>query len=102
MDHADDGGFFQPHDDGLRQRRDRRYAQHLPGKTSFSEELVRTKNCDDGFLALLRNDGDLRLAFLDVEDRIRGISLRKDDLLLAVRMNAPALANLSEKRFRVE
>jgi len=74
----------------------------LPGKTSFSEEIVRTQNCDDGFLTLLRNDGDFHLAFLDVEDRIRGISLRKADLLPAVRMNAPALANLSEKRFWVE
>jgi hypothetical protein len=77
MDHPDDGGFFQPHDDGVRQRRDRRYPLHLPGQTSFSEELVRTQNCDDGFLALLRNDGDLRLAFLDIEDRIRWVSLRK-------------------------
>jgi hypothetical protein len=30
---------------------------------------------DDGFLALLRNDGDLHHAALDVEDRIRGVSL---------------------------
>jgi hypothetical protein len=63
---------------------------------SFTEELVRTQNCDDGFLALLRNDGDLHLAFLDIEDRIRGVSLGKDDLLLAVLTNAPALANLGE------
>jgi len=51
---------------------------------------------------LLRNDGDLHLAFLDIEDRIGGISLGKDDLLLAVRTNAPALANLGEKCFRIE
>jgi DNA-binding transcriptional LysR family regulator len=74
----------------------------LPGQTSFSEELVRTQNCDDGFLALLRNDGDLRLAFLDIEDRIRRVSLGKDDLVLVVRANAPALANLGEKRFRIK
>ena len=75
MDHADNRCFFQPHDDGFRHRRHRRYAPRLPGKTSFTEEFVRSKHCDDGFLALLRNDGDLHLAALDVEDRIRGISL---------------------------
>ena len=102
MDHADNRRFLQSHDDGVRQRRDRRYPLHLPGQTSFTEELVRTQNCDDGFLTLLRNDGDLHLAFLDIEDRIRGISLGKDDLLLAVLTNAPALANLGEKRFRIK
>jgi hypothetical protein len=54
---------------------DRRYAPHLPGKTSFTEEIVRSKHCNDGFLALLRNDGDLHLAALDVEDGIRSVSL---------------------------
>src|ERR1700731_4798266 len=75
MDHADNRRFFQGHDDGVHYRRDRRYAPRLPGKTSFTEELVRSKYCDDGFLALLRNHGDLHLAALDVEDRIRGVSL---------------------------
>jgi hypothetical protein len=56
MDHAENSRFFQPHDDGVRHRRDRRYALRLPGQTSFSEEIVRSKNCDDCFLALLRND----------------------------------------------
>jgi hypothetical protein len=73
MDHADNGRFFQSHDDGVRHRRDRRYAVRLPSQTSFTEEIVRSKNCDDGFLALLRNDGDLHFAALDVEDRIRRV-----------------------------
>jgi hypothetical protein len=75
----------------------RRYSLRLPGQTSLAKEFVRSKNCDDGFPALLRNDGDLHLAFLDVEDRIRRVSLGKDDLVLAVPANAPALANLGEK-----
>src|ERR1700737_2302298 len=74
-DHADNRRFFQAHDDGVRHRRGRRYALRLPGKTSFTEEIIRSKHCDDGFLALLRNDGDLHLTALDVEDRIRGVSL---------------------------
>jgi Beta-lactamase len=102
MEHADNGRFFQSDDDGFRHCRDRRYPQSLSGQTSFTEEVVRSKNCDDGFLALLRNDGDLHLAFLDIEDRIRRVSLCKDDLVFAVRINAPAIANLGEKRLRIE
>src|SRR5580700_6946775 len=75
MDHAENSRFFQPHDDGVHYGRDRRYAPRLPGKTSFTEEIVRSKHCDDGFLALLRNHGDLHLAALDVEDRIRWVPL---------------------------
>src|ERR1700737_3070293 len=75
LDHANNSRFFQAYDDGVRHRRDRRYALRLPGKTSFTEELVRSKNCDDCFLALLRNDGDLPLASLAVEDPIRRVSL---------------------------
>jgi hypothetical protein len=75
MDHADNSRFFQLHDDGFHDRRDRCYPLLLPGKTSFTEEVVRSQNCDDGFLALLRNDGDLRLAVLEVEDRIGRVSL---------------------------
>ena len=102
MNHADNSRFFQPHDDRVRDRLDRRYPPRLPSKTSFTEKIVRSKHCDDGFLALLRNDGDLHLAALDVEDRIRGVSLRNDDRALAVLPNAAALANLGEKRFRIE
>jgi hypothetical protein len=57
MDHADNSRFFHLHDDGFHDRRDRCYPLLLPGKTSFTEEVVRSQNCDDGFLALLRNDG---------------------------------------------
>ena len=75
MDNTDNRRFFQSHDDGVRHRRGCRYAQRLPGKTTFTKEVIRSKNCDDGFLASLRNDGDLHLAFLDVEDRNRRVSL---------------------------
>src|ERR1700730_972680 len=98
MDHAENRRLLQACDDGFRHSRDRRYALRLPRKTSFTEEFVRSKNCDDGFLALLRNDGDLHLAFLDVEDRIRRVSLGKNDLVLVVRINAPA-PTLARKDF---
>ena len=75
MDHADNSRLFQSRDDGVRHGRDCRYAQGLPGKTSLAEEFVRSENCDDCFLPLLRNDGDLHFAFLDVENRITSVTL---------------------------
>ena len=75
MDHLDNSRFFQSCDDGIRHGRDRRYTLRLSGKTSLAEELVRTKYRDDRFFALLGNDGELRLALLDIEDRIASVSL---------------------------
>ena len=67
--------FSSADDGGVRHGRDRRHTLRLPGKASLAEELVRSENCDDGFLALLRNDGDLHLALLDIEHRIADLPL---------------------------
>ena len=75
MDHAGNSRLFYSGDDGVRHGRDRRYTKRLPGKTSFTEEFVLSKNCDDCFLPLLRNDGDLHFASMDVEDRIASVPL---------------------------
>jgi len=72
------------------------------GKTSFTEEFARCENCDDCFLALLRNDGVLDLATLDVEYRIRAVALRKDGLAFVVLAYASSVANLGKKGFRIE
>jgi hypothetical protein len=50
---------------------------------------------------LLRNNGDLDLALLDVEDRVRRIALRKNNLTLAVLFEYAALAEFGEKRPRI-
>ncbi len=81
---------------------DRCYSLRLSGKTCFTEESVRSKYCNDGFFSLLRDDGELDLAFPDIEDRIRRFSLGKDDLAFAVLGNAVAVPDTSEKRFWVE
>jgi hypothetical protein len=44
--------------------------EHL-GERWLLMDHADNSDCDDCFLALLRNDGDLHLAFLDVEDRVR-------------------------------
>ena len=75
MNHAYNSRLFYSSDEGVCHGRNRRYAQHLDGKTSFTEKVVLSENCDDCFLALLRDDGDLHLTFMNVEDCITGISL---------------------------
>ena len=50
MDDADYSSLFYSGDDGIHHGRDRRDALHLPGKTSFTEEFVCSKNCDDRLL----------------------------------------------------
>ena len=62
----------------------------------------RSKNCDDAFLALVRDDSNFYLALLDVENGIRVITLRKNDLVLVVRSDTSVLASLSEVRFWFE
>jgi hypothetical protein len=75
MNYSGNSRFFQSRDDGVGHGRDRCYAFRLSGQTSFAEEIIRTKNRDDRFLALLGNDGELGLAFLDVEDRLASVAL---------------------------
>jgi len=74
----------------------------LPGKTCFTEEVFRSKYCDDGFLPLPRDDGELDLAFLNIEDGIGRFSLREDDLAFAELTDAVAIPDKGEKRLRIE
>src|SRR5580698_7580681 len=98
MDQPNNGRLFQSCDDRVGHAPDRRDALILPGKTSFTEEVVRPKNCDDCLLTLLRNDGKLHLPILDVKDRIRRVSLCEDDLFFAILANALAVSDTGEKR----
>src|SRR5580700_10749567 len=102
MDQADDGRILQADDDGVRHGRDRRHPLHLSAKTSLAEEFLRSQDCDDGFFALLRNDGDLHLALPDIEDRIANLPLGKDDLAFAVLGELSPVADTGEERFWIE
>jgi hypothetical protein len=44
-------------------------------QTSFAKKVTRSEDCNDRFLALLGNDGELDLALLDVKNRVRDLSL---------------------------
>jgi hypothetical protein len=64
----------------------------LSDQASFTHEFVDTQDRDDGFLALLGYDGDFDFAFLNIENRIGLIALRKDDFALAMFCNSSALS----------
>ena len=50
---------------------------------SFAEELAWLQNRDDGFLALLGEDGQLHPSFLNVKHRVGDVALLEDVLVLA-------------------
>ena len=50
-------------------------------EASFAKKVAGTQDRNDCFLALLGNDGELDLALLDVENRVRDLSLRENNLI---------------------
>ena len=52
-----------------------RDAQRMSIETSFAEKVAWTENSDDCFFAMLRNDDQLDIAFLDIKNCIRDRSL---------------------------
>ena len=62
----------------IRQCDSRCHAQRLAGEAALAEELTGVENGDDRLLALLGYDRDLYLAFPDVVQGIRRLSLPKD------------------------
>jgi hypothetical protein len=71
-------------------------------QTSFAEKVTWSQDCNHRFLALLGNDGELDLALLDVKNRVRDLSLRKNDLILPIFGYRFSLAHFGEKFFRIE
>jgi hypothetical protein len=56
----------------------------------------------DCFLAPLGNDGELDLALLDVKNRVRLATLRKNNLVLLILGYGFPIAHFGEKCFRLE
>jgi hypothetical protein len=64
---------------------------------AFAKKLARRQYADHGFLALLGYDNNLDPAFLNIEDRIGHVALRKDYLVLAKFKDGLPFAHLGEK-----
>src|SRR6266481_9632942 len=71
-------------------------------QTSFAEKVAWSQDCNHRFLALLGNDGEFDLALLDVKNRVRDLSLRKNNLILPIFGYCFSLAHLGEKFFGIE
>jgi len=50
----------------------------LPRQASFAKEIAIPQNCDDCFLSLLGQDGELDLAFFDIENGVGRFALNKN------------------------
>ena len=102
MDHVENGCFFQSNYFGVSHSRDSPHAPHLSGNATFTEECIRSMNCDDNCLAFFRSDRDLYLAALKVKDCFRSVALRKDNLALTVLANAATFADLGKNLLWIE
>ena len=71
-------------------------------QTSFAKKVTRFQNTYDCFLATLGNDGELDLAPLDVKNRVRLATLRKNNLVLLILGYGFPIAHFGEKCFRLE
>lgn len=80
----------------------RRHVRFLTGEAPFAEEFAGAKHSDDAFFALMRDDGDLHPAVLDVIDGVGGVSLAEYRFLRAVSDLADAGADRGEKRSGIE
>src|ERR1700743_2032472 len=74
----------------------------LSDQTSFAKELICAEECDDCLLALLGYDDYFDFALFDIEHRVRGIALRKDDRVLLMCRNAPAASCGFKKKPQIE
>src|SRR5437763_17212042 len=71
-------------------------------QTSFAKKVTWSQDCNHRFLALLGNDGELDLTLLDVKNRVRDLSLRKNNLILPIFGYRFSLAHLGEKIFGIK
>ena len=71
-------------------------------KASLAEELSGFQDTDHGFLALFGDYENLDPPLLNIENRIRDISLRKNDFVVVKIQNGFALADLGEKEFWIK
>src|SRR5579871_3637792 len=74
-----------------------RHATRLACDATFAAEFIRPKDGDHCFLALCGIDGHLHLSVADINDRIGGIALRKDDLIHLMLGDGPPPVSLGEK-----
>ena len=71
------------------------HALKLAGQASFAKEVARPQDGNNGFLAVLRDDRELDLAFLDIENSVGRVALQEDLMVLPVVGQSPSLVGSS-------
>src|ERR1043166_2829283 len=71
-------------------------------QASFAKKTAGPQDCDDGFLALLGNDGKLDPSFLDEKDCVRDVALGENDMPFSIFGYRFSFAHVSEKYFGIE
>src|SRR5690349_6479131 len=77
-------GLVHSHGDAFGHRTCCRQSPWLSDQAPFTRKFISTQDRYYGFLALLGYNGDFDLAFLNIEDCISFVALRKDDFALPV------------------
>src|SRR5712671_457518 len=102
VEKADHRRFLQPHDLGFLNCFGRRHAKGLPSQASLATKIADSKYCNNRFFPPLGKNSQLNLALLDVENSIRWLALRKDNLISSVGGYRPSPVRFGEQGFRVE
>src|SRR6266403_5934707 len=102
MNGSDHGRLGQAINHAFIHRRHGREPQRMAIETSFAEKMTGSQDCNYCFLALLGNDGEFELAFLDVKNGVRHVSLRENNLVLAIFEYRFALADFGEEFLGIE
>jgi len=102
MEKVDHRRFLQPHDLGFLNCFGRRNAKGLPSQACLTTKLACSKYSNNRFFPSLGTHCQLNLALLDVENSIRRLALRKDNLSSSVGSYRPSPVCLGEQGFGAE
>src|SRR3989442_5558837 len=82
--------FVDSKDRALGHRGRRGHAKRLSREASLTKKIPAPQDCDDRLLPTRGEDRQLHLTRLNVKHRVRGTTLRKDDLFLSILLRRPA------------
>src|SRR6266704_4901365 len=102
VEKADHRRFLQPHDLGFLNCFGCRNAKGLPSQASLTTKIAGSKYSNNRFFPPLGKHCQLNLALLDVENSVRWLALRKDNLISSVGGYRPSPICLGEQGFGVE
>src|SRR6266496_1484749 len=96
------GLLFNSQDRAVRHCRCRAHAKGLSGKRAFAEKTPFTQYADGCFFASFGDNCEFYLSHLQIKNRVRRISLRKNGPLLRKEHSFPTLADGGKECLGVE